>query len=97
MNPSGGPYGKAGEDFIPRKRKAATLGALRKSRHKVLSVKQEMRKNLIQRLRNGSELFPGIIGFEDSAVPHLETALLASQAKSRLIRHLVSLLDEEIR
>ena len=56
-----------------------------------------MRKNLIQRLRNGSELFPGIIGFEDSAVPHLETALLAGQAKSRLIRHLVSLLDEEIR
>ena len=91
---------------MPRKRRAATLGALRKSRYKVLPVKQEMRKNLIRRLRNGSELFPGIIGFEDSVVPHLENALLAGQdiillgergqAKSRLIRHLVSLLDEEI-
>ena len=91
---------------MPRKRKPATIGALRKSRYKVLPVKQEIRKNLIKRLRNGSELFPGIIGFEDSVVPHLETALLAGQdiillgergqAKSRLIRHLVTLLDEEI-
>ena len=91
---------------MPRKRKPTTVGALRKSRYKVLSVKQEMRKNLIRTLKNGAELFPGIIGFEDSVIPHLENALLAGQdiillgergqAKSRLIRHLVSLLDEEI-
>ena len=89
-----------------RKLKPTTVGALRKSRYRALSVKQEMRKNLIQTLKNGAELFPGIIGFEDSVIPHLENALLAGQdiillgergqAKSRLIRHLVSLLDEEI-
>ena len=91
---------------MPRKRKPTTVGALRKSRYKPLSVKQEMRKNLIHTLKNGAQLFPGIIGFEDTVIPHLETALLAGQdiillgergqAKSRLIRHLVSLLDEEI-
>jgi magnesium chelatase subunit I len=91
---------------MPKKRRPTTVGALRKSRYKPLSVKQEMRKNLIHTLKNGAQLFPGIIGFEDTVIPHLETALLAGQdiillgergqAKSRLIRHLVSLLDEEI-
>ena len=91
---------------MPRRKKAKTVGELRKSKYKVLSVKQEIRKNLVKKIRSDEDLFPGIIGFEDSVIPQLENALLAGQdlillgergqAKSRLIRHLVSLLDEEI-
>ena len=91
---------------MPRRKKAKTVGELRKSRYKVLSVKQEIRKNLVKKIQSDEELFPGIIGFEDSVIPQLENALLAGQdlillgergqAKSRLIRRLVSLLDEEI-
>ena len=65
-----------------------------------------MRKNLIERIRNGEGQFPGIVGFEDSVFPHLENAILSGQdlillgergqAKSRLIRALVNLLDEEL-
>jgi len=83
-----------------------TIGELRTSGYKVLSVKQEIRKNLISKIKSGEELFPGIIGFEDSVVPQLENAILAGQdiillgergqAKSRVIRQLVSFLDEEI-
>ena len=86
--------------------KAKTLGALRKSGYKVLTVKQEMRRNLIEKLRKGQELFPGIVGFEDTVIPQLQNAVLSGQdviflgergqAKSRLIRSLVNLLDEEI-
>jgi len=75
----------------------SNLEDLRNSGWASRPIKQEIRENFLGALQNGDELFPGIIGFEDSAVPHLETALLAGQAKSRLIRHLVSLLDEEIR
>ena len=91
---------------MPKKSRPGTIGQLRRSRYKVLSVKQEIRKNLIKKLENHEELFPGIIGFGDSVIPQLENAILAGQdtillgergqAKSRLIRHLVELLDEEI-
>ena len=91
---------------MPKTKKAKTVGELRKSKYKVLSVKQEIRKNLVKKIRSDEDLFPGIIGFEDSVIPQLENALLAGQdlillgergqAKSRLIRHLVSLLDDEI-
>ena len=86
--------------------KAKTLGELRESGYKPLTIRQEIRKNLITKIQKGEELFPGIIGFDDSVVPQLENAILAGQdiillgergqAKSRLIRHMVSLLDEEI-
>ena len=88
------------------KKKATTIGELRASRYKVISVKEEVRKNLIKKIKNGDELFPGIVGFDDSVIPQLENAILAGQdiillgergqAKSRLIRNMVSLLDEEI-
>ena len=91
---------------MPRKRVPKTIGELRKSRYKVLPVKQEVRKNLIRKIRNRQELFPGIVGFDESVIPQLENAILAGQdiillgergqAKSRLIRQLVSLLDDEI-
>ena len=85
---------------------ASTLGALRASGYRSRSVKQEMRENLIEKLRNGAALFPGIVGYEDSVVPALSNALLGrhnfillglrGQAKSRILRQLVGLLDEQI-
>jgi magnesium chelatase subunit I len=88
-------------------RKPTTIGQLRDSGYKVLTVKQELRKNLIERIKGGEAgNLPGIIGFEETVLPHLENALLSGQdiiflgergqAKSRLIRALVHLLDDEI-
>src|SRR5256714_9633872 len=81
-----------------------TIGELRESGYRVLSVKEEMRKNLIRKIRSGEELFPGIIGFEETVVPMVENAILSGQdiiflgergqAKTRLARTLPSLLDE---
>ena len=83
----------------------STLGDLRASGHADRSVKEELRENLLARLRSGEALFPSIIGFDDSVLPALERGILAGhdpillgergQAKTRLIRHLVDLLDEE--
>ena len=93
---------------MPRKttRKPKTIAQLRKSGYEVAPVKEEIRRNLIKRIEAGEKMFPGIIGFEESVIPQLEHAVLAGQdiillgergqAKSRLIRHLVTLLDEEI-
>lgn len=88
------------------KQKPRTIRELRDAGYKPQTVKQEMRKNLIKRIEAGQQHFPGIIGYEDSVVPHLENAILSGQdviflgergqAKSRLIRSLVNLLDEEI-
>src|SRR5204863_7819815 len=70
------------------------------------TVKDELRENLVCLLENGSPLFPGIVGYEDSVIPQLVNAVmsrhnfillgLSGQAKSRILRQLVSLLDEEI-
>ena len=86
--------------------KASTVGELRASGYKPLTIREEIRNNLISKIQAGEDLFPGIIGFSDSVIPQLENAILAGQdiillgergqAKSRLIRHMVSLLDEEI-
>ena len=86
--------------------KPRTVGELRSSGYTPQTVKQEVRKNLIRKIENADELFPGIVGFDESVIPQLENALLAGQdiillgergqAKSRLIRQLVSLLDDEI-
>lgn len=83
-----------------------TLGELRESGYKVLPVKEELRKNLIRKISKGEKLFPDIIGYEDTVVPQLENAILAGhdviflgergQAKTRLIRELTSLLDDEV-
>jgi magnesium chelatase subunit I len=83
-----------------------TRGALRASGWRDRTVKQELRHNAIERLRTGRALFPGIVGFEDTVEPALERALLAGhdivllgergQAKTRIIRSLVGLLDPEV-
>ncbi len=82
----------------------ATLGELRVDGHVYRSVKEEIRQNLLDRMRAGQDRFPGIIGFGNTVLPHLERALLAGhdvillgergQGKSRLIRTLAGLLDE---
>src|SRR5579884_955684 len=84
----------------------STVGQLRESGYTVLSVKEEMRKNLIGKIRRGEELFPGIVGYEETVIPQLENAVLSGQdvvllgergqAKTRIARSLVSLLDDEV-
>ncbi|MFZ4622453.1 MAG: magnesium chelatase [Bacteroidota bacterium] len=86
--------------------KPVTLGELKKSGYKVLSVKDEIRANLIKKLRNKEELFPGIVGYETTVIPAIVNAILAKhdiillglrgQAKTRLIRQIPLLLDEYI-
>jgi len=84
-----------------------TLGALRRSGYatnRPRSVKDELRRNLIARLQDGGPLFRGVLGYEETVMPQIVNALLArhnfillglrGQAKSRLLRALVSLLDE---
>jgi magnesium chelatase subunit I len=83
-----------------------TLGELKKSGWKSKTVKEEMRENLIRMMKEGSELFPGIIGYEKTVIPQLQHAILArhdlillglrGQAKTRILRMLVQFLDEFI-
>jgi magnesium chelatase subunit I len=83
-----------------------TLGELRASGYTPRSVKDEMRSNLIAKLKTGDRLFPGILGYDESVVPQIVNAVLAKhnfillglrgQAKSRIIRQLTDLLDNEI-
>src|SRR5438270_4956 len=88
-----------------------TLGELRKSsfseqRLRTRKVKDELRENLIARLRSGETIFPGIIGYEDTVVPQLVNAVLSrhnfillglrGQAKSRILRALTTLLDPQL-
>jgi len=81
-----------------------TLGELKKSGYKPRSVKQELRDNLIAKLQRKEEVFPGIYGYEETVIPELQRAILAGhhinllglrgQAKTRIARLLVGLLDE---
>ncbi len=85
---------------------AHTIGDLRARGWQRKSVKQELRDNLIARLRKGESFLPGIVGFDDTVVPQIENAILAGQdviflgergqAKTRIARLLVGLLDEEV-
>src|SRR5215469_7601586 len=82
----------------------STVGELRASGHAYRTVKEEIRQNLLARMRAGDNRFPGIIGFDQTVLPHLERALLAGhdvillgergQGKTRLIRTITGLLDE---
>jgi magnesium chelatase subunit I len=82
----------------------ATLGQLRESGWVSRTVKEELRRNAIAKIQAGEPLFPRVLGYEETVIPQLENALLAGhdivflgergQAKTRLIRSLVNLLDE---
>ncbi|MEE9373416.1 MAG: magnesium chelatase [Saprospiraceae bacterium] len=85
-------------------KKIKTLGQLKKAGYTSLSVKEEMRKNLIKRLQSGKTVFEGIVGFDDTVIPDLERAILSrhnilllglrGQAKTRIARLMTQLLDE---
>ena len=84
----------------------SNLGALKKSGYQSKSIKDELRDNLIERLKNKEPVFEGVWGYENSVIPALETAILSrhninllglrGQAKTRLARQMVHLLDEYI-
>lgn len=86
--------------------KPTTLGELRSSGYLARSVKEEMRSNLIAKMRTGENIFHGISGYEDSVIPQIQNAVLSrhhfillglrGQAKSRILRQLTGLLDDEI-
>jgi len=83
-----------------------TLGELKKSGYQHRSIKEELRQNLILKLKRKENTFPGILGYEDSVVPDVERALLSKhnilflglrgQAKTRMARQMTELLDEYI-
>ena len=83
-----------------------TLGELKQNNYRVRSVKDEMRSNLVRKLRAGEKLFPGIVGYDETVVPQIVNAVLSrhnlillglrGQAKSRIIRQLTDLLDDSI-
>ncbi len=85
---------------------AKTLGELKASNYTSISVKEELRKNLITQLKNKEEGFEGILGYEETVIPELQTAILSrhnilllglrGQAKTKIARLLVNLLDEYI-
>ncbi|WP_404389745.1 magnesium chelatase [Humibacillus xanthopallidus] len=87
-----------------RDARPTTLGGLRATGHSRRSVKAEVRDNLLARLRAGEDAFPGMVGFDETVLPELESALLAGhdlvllgergQGKTRLMRTLGGLLDE---
>ena len=82
----------------------STLGALKASGYRSRSVKDELRGNLIAKLRAGDDVFPGVLGYDRSVIPQVQNALLArhdmillglrGQAKSRIVRLLAGLMDE---
>lgn len=83
---------------------AETFGELKASGYQILPVKAEIRRNLINRLRDRQPLFPGVMGYDDTVIPQLTNAILGlqdiillgerGQAKSRIVRSLTGLLDE---
>ncbi len=86
--------------------KIKTLGDLKKSNYTSLGIKQELRKNLIEKLKNKEPLFKGIIGYDQTVIPDFERAILSQhntlllglrgQAKTRMARQLLDLLDEYV-
>ena len=91
---------------MPNNALPATIGELRDSGYQTTSVREEIRRNLIAKIRAEESVFPSIIGFDQTVIPQLENAMLAGQdiillgergqAKTRLIREMVNLLDERI-
>jgi magnesium chelatase subunit I len=83
-----------------------TLGDLKASGYRIQTVKEEMRRNLMRKLRDKEPLFPGILGYDETVFPQVQNAVLSQhdmlflglrgQAKTRMLRQLVHLLDDAI-
>src|SRR5947199_8636731 len=88
------------------KERPRTLGELKASGYRRESVKDEMRRNLVARIRAGEPLFPDILGYEETVLPQVQNAILSKhdvlflglrgQAKTRMLRQLVHLLDDAL-
>ncbi|MGA0559844.1 magnesium chelatase [Larkinella sp. VNQ87] len=86
--------------------KMTTLGELKAAGYKSKSIKQELRDNLIEKIKEKEVVFPGIWGYEDTVIPDVERAILSmhhinllglrGQAKTRIARLMINLLDEYI-
>jgi magnesium chelatase subunit I len=84
----------------------STIGELKKSNYKFLTIKDELRENLIKKLKANEPIFDGIYGYEETVIPEIERAILSrhnilflglrGQAKTKMARQLVNLLDEYI-
>src|ERR671912_504669 len=89
---------------MPTPDRPATIAELRAAGWRSRTVKDELRSNLLDRLATGAEVLPTVVGFEDTVLPSIENAILAGhdivflgergQAKTRMARLLVGLLDE---
>ncbi|MFC2011547.1 magnesium chelatase [Chloroflexota bacterium] len=87
-------------------KKAKNIGELKASGYKPVSIREEMRRNLIKMIKKKKDIFSGIIGFDDTVIPQIENAIISGQdiimlgergqAKSRIMRLMVNLLDEKI-
>ena len=86
--------------------KPHTFGELKQSGYRSRSVKEELRSNLIRKMQSGATIFPGIVGYDDTVIPQIANAVLSrhnfillglrGQAKSRILRSLIGLLDDEM-
>jgi magnesium chelatase subunit I len=84
--------------------RAATVGQLKETGYRPCSVKDELRRNVIRKLKAGEELFPGVVGYRDTVIPQIVNGILSKhdllflglrgQAKTRILRLLPELLDE---
>ena len=91
---------------MPRKRKAKNIGELRASGYKPVPIREEMRRNLIAAIKKKTNIFPGIIGYDHTVLPQVQNAVMSGQdiiflgergqAKSRIMRALIALLDERV-
>jgi len=100
------PMASVPDPVVTSSDRPATLGQLRASGYVPKTVRQEMRANLIEKIRRGVTLFPGIVGYDRTVVPQIENAILSGQdiillgergqAKTRIARSLTNLLDEVI-
>jgi magnesium chelatase subunit I len=99
------PFQQGDSEEMPAKVRPANLKELRESGWLSKTVKQEIRDNFLHLLQQGGELFPGIIGYDNTVIPEINLAIIAGhdmlflgekgQAKSRLMRSLARFLDEE--
>ena len=91
---------------MAKRKKAKTIGELKASGYQPVSIRKEMRRNLIAMIKEGKTIFPGIIGFDDTVIPQLVNAIISGQdiiflgergqAKSKIMRLLINLLDKEV-
>ncbi|MEE8419154.1 MAG: sigma 54-interacting transcriptional regulator [Dehalococcoidales bacterium] len=91
---------------MAKSKKAKTLGELKESGYKSVSLRDEMRRNLITMIKKKKDIFPGIIGFDETVIPQILNAVISGQdiiflgergqAKSKIMREMVNLLDAEV-